>query len=152
MSSANESLNEQVHGLANGVCEIALLERPLPDDEQDHKSAAGAVVEFRGVVRPTENSSMIRGIDYEAHAKMAEHQLRMIAQQAIVLFGLFAVKIQHRVGFVAAGEASLYLRVAAAHRAEAFDASKWIVDELKKRTPIWKSPQMSAAVRELSAK
>jgi molybdopterin synthase catalytic subunit len=47
--------------------------------------------------------------------------------------------LHHRVDFVAVGETSLFLRVAAAHRGAAFDASRWIVDELKKRVPIWKS-------------
>ena len=51
------------------------------------------------------------------------------------------VMVHHRVGFVRTGEASLFLQVGAPHRAAAFEASKWIVDELKKKAPIWKRPR-----------
>ena len=52
---------------------------------------------------------------------------------------MLVVCLHHRIGFVGVGETSLFLKVAAAHRGAAFDASQWIVDELKKRVPIWKS-------------
>jgi molybdopterin synthase catalytic subunit len=102
---------------------------------------AGAIVDFWGVVRGTEDGREIEGIDYEAHAAMAEHQLRLIAQESAKNFRLEKVIVHHRVGFVSAGEASLFLQVKAGHRAAAFAASKWIVDELKKRVPIWKRPR-----------
>ena len=71
---------------------------------------------------------------------MAQHQMEMIAEAARTEFGLEEVILQHRIGFVAAGEASLFLRVASAHREAAFQASSWIVTELKKKVPIWKRP------------
>ena len=108
--------------------------------ERVHLSA-GAVVDFWGVVRGLEDGREIEGIDYEAHAAMAEHQLRLIAQESAKNFRLKKVIVHHRVGFVSAGEASLFLQVKAGHRAAAFAASKWIVDELKKRVPIWKRPR-----------
>ena len=58
----------------------------------------------------------IEGIEYEAHREMAEHQLRKIAQEAAARFDLLMIKLHHCVGFVAVGETSLLLRVAAAHR------------------------------------
>jgi molybdopterin synthase catalytic subunit len=61
------------------------------------------------------------------------------------------IKLHHCVGFVAVGETSLLLRVAAAHRGAAFEASRWAVDELKKRVPIWKSVRFQAgSARERS--
>jgi molybdopterin synthase catalytic subunit len=72
---------------------------------------------------------------------MAEHQLKQIAEQAIIQFGLRSVIIHHRIGFVAVGEPSLFMRVCSGHREAAFQASRWIVDELKKRVPIWKHPK-----------
>jgi molybdopterin synthase catalytic subunit len=135
--------------MANSVSEVLLTQAPLKAPEADVDSsaplrtslAAGAIVDFWGVVRKVENGGEIEGIDYEAHGAMAEHQLAMIAEEAVAKFRLESVLIHHRVGFVSVGEASLFLQVAAAHRAAAFDASKWIVDELKQRVPIWKHPR-----------
>jgi molybdopterin synthase catalytic subunit len=72
---------------------------------------------------------------------MAEHQLRLVAEAATEKFQLKKVMVHHRVGFVRTGEASLFLQVRAQHRAAAFEAGKWIVDELKKKVPIWKRPR-----------
>ena len=102
---------------------------------------AGAIVDFWGVVRGTEDGREIEGIDYEANTAMAEHQLGLIVQESAKNFRLKKVIVHHRVGFVSVGEASLFLQVKAGHRAAAFAASKWIVDELKKRVPIWKRPR-----------
>jgi molybdopterin synthase catalytic subunit len=126
--------------MANYVCDVALVEGPLTFDSRLEVPNAGAITDFFGNVRPLEGGEPIIAIDYEAHREMAEHQLRVVAQEGAEQFGLFAVRLQHRIGRVPAGETSLFLRVAAAHREAAFDGSKWIVDELKKRVPIWKTP------------
>jgi molybdopterin synthase catalytic subunit len=127
--------------MANFVCEVLVTESPLDAPAQDHDAAAGAIVDFAGVVRRLENGCEIEGIEYEAHREMAEHQLRQIAGQAAEKFRLQLVIIHHRVGFIAVGEPSLFLRVATPHRSQAFRASQWIVDELKKKVPIWKRPK-----------
>jgi molybdopterin synthase catalytic subunit len=88
---------------------------------------------------------MIRGIEYEAHPDMAKHQLTVIAEQAMERFRLTTAVIRHRTGFVGVGEASLLVRVAAAHRQAALEAMAWLVDQLKKKVPIWKHPQFYAA-------
>jgi molybdopterin synthase catalytic subunit len=126
--------------MANFVCGILLTEAPL-DAPQKHSIEAGAMVEFWGIVRRLENGRDIEGIEYEAHRQMAEHQLRQIAEQAADKFRLELIIIHHRTGFIAVGEPSLFLRVASAHRGEGFQASQWIVDELKKKVPIWKRPR-----------
>jgi molybdopterin synthase catalytic subunit len=69
---------------------------------------------------------------------MAEHQLRQIAEQATIQFDLRSVIIHHRIGFVPVGEPSLFMRVCSGHRQAAFQAGQRIVDELKKKVPIWK--------------
>jgi molybdopterin synthase catalytic subunit len=127
--------------MANPVCEVLVTEAQLnaPENGMDH--SAGARVDFWGVVRGSEAGRQISGIDYEAHREMAEHQLRRIAQQAATEFGLQCVVIHHRIGFVAVGKPSLYLRVCSAHREAAFQATRCIVDELKKKVPIWKRPK-----------
>jgi molybdopterin synthase catalytic subunit len=129
--------------MANPVCEVLLTEAALECPEAGPGEGEGAVVDFRGVVRPLEDGEKIEGIYYEANGEMASHQLRVIADQAMKRFGLNLVQIHHRVGFVAAGEASLFLRVTAPHRGEAFEASQWLIGELKKKVPIWKEPKFS---------
>ncbi len=103
--------------------------------------SAGAVVNFWGVVRELEGKREIEGIDYEAHEAMATHQLLSVADEAVSKFALGAVIIRHRIGFVGVGEASLFLQVKAKHRQAAFEASVWLVDELKRKVPIWKHPK-----------
>jgi molybdopterin synthase catalytic subunit len=131
--------------MANVVCEISVTREPLAARVSDIDIVgAGAVIDFWGVVRPIEDGREIEGIDYEAHREMAEHQLKRIAEQAAERFGLKLVIIHHRIGFIAVGEPSLFLRVASPHRGEGFRASQWIVDELKKKVPIWKQPRFRA--------
>ena len=135
--------------MANPVCEVLLTEARLkapPDDVDPSTSlrtslAAGAVVDFWGIVRGTESGREIDGIEYETHQEMAEHQLKLIAQQMVEKFALERVIIHHRIGFIVAGAASLFMRVASRHRAEAFRASRWAMNELKKKVPIWKRPK-----------
>lgn len=127
--------------MANPVYEVLLTKARLETPETDADLLAGAVVDFWGIVRKLEDGREIDGIDYEAHTAMAEHQLRLVAEGAAGAFKLKRILIQHRVGFVRAGEASLLLRVTAEHRAAAFSGGQWIVDELKRRVPIWKRPR-----------
>ena len=130
--------------MANSVCEVLVTEAHLRNaagTDDDVALNAGAIADFWGVVRELEGNRRIDGIEYEAHEAMAEHQLKQIAVAAAEKFELRKVMVHHRIGFVRAGEASLFLRVAAPHRAAAFEASKWIVDELKKKVPIWKRPR-----------
>jgi molybdopterin synthase catalytic subunit len=127
--------------MANVACEVLVTEASLDTPLKTHRSDAGAINDFWGVVRRLEDGREIDGIQYEAHRKMAEHQLRKIAGLAAEKFSLQLVIIHHRVGFIAVGEPSLFLRVATSHRSEGFRASQWIVDELKKKVPIWKRPK-----------
>jgi molybdopterin synthase catalytic subunit len=130
--------------MANSVCEVLVTESALQTPELDADATAGALVDFLGVVRKLEDDREIDGIEYESHLKMAEHQLRLIAEAASKKFQLRQVVVHHRIGFVPAGQASLFLRVSAPHRAAAFEGSKWIVDDLKQRVPIWKRPVFRA--------
>ena len=127
--------------MANSVSQVLLTEARLEAPKEDVDLSAGAVVDFWGVVRELEDGREIEGIDYEAHQAMAQYQMKIIADAAAETFRLSQVLLHHRIGFVRAGEASLFLRVSAQHRAAAFEASKWIVDELKKKVPIWKRPK-----------
>jgi molybdopterin synthase catalytic subunit len=132
LTAADQS-SEHLKRMANPVCEILLTEKELDSLEKGPDLSAGAI--------DVESGREIEGIEYEAHRPMAEHQLKMIGQEAARKFGLQLVVIHHRLGFVPAGESSLLLRVASRHRREAFQASQWIVDELKRKVPIWKHPR-----------
>src|SRR2546423_15256438 len=130
--------------MANFVCEVLLTEGPLEASPQNHHGDAGATLDFLGMVRRLEDGREIEGIEYEANREMAEHQLRQIAEQAVKKFGLRLVLLHHRIGFIATGEPSLFLRVTSRYRNEGFRASQWIVDELKKKVPIWKRPRFNS--------
>ncbi len=127
--------------MANSLYEVLLTEGPLAPPAGGGQVFAGAIVNFWGVVRELEGGREIEGIDYEAHEAMAAHQLRSVADEAVSKFGVEHVIIHHRIGFVGVGEASLFLQVKAKHRQAAFQASEWIVDELKRKVPIWKHPK-----------
>ena len=127
--------------MANPVCEVLLTEERIKTPQREVDVAAGAVVDFWGIVRDSEDGREIHGIEYEAHWEMAELQLTRIAQQAIEKFPLELIIIHHRIGFIVVGQSSLFLRVVSQHRAEAFRAAQWVVDELKKKVPIWKRPK-----------
>src|SRR5438094_847370 len=129
--------------MANILCEVWLTGAPLMVREVG-VAGARAILDFWGVVRRLEDGREIEGIEYEAHREMAEHQLKRIAEHATEKFQLQLVIIYHRIGFIAVGEASLFMRVASLHRDEAFRASQWIVDELKKKVPIWKRPRFNS--------
>jgi molybdopterin synthase catalytic subunit len=139
--ATEEQRNDHLEHMANPVSQIRLTEERLEAPEEIVDRAAGGIVDFWGVVRELEDGREIEGIEYEAHKAMAGHQLEKIAQEAISKFAVKRLYLCHRVGFVPAGQASLFLRVACGHRGEAFKTSQWIVDELKQRVPIWKRPR-----------
>lgn len=122
--------------------QLRLTITPQPIDAQKlaSHSGVGAVVHFFGIVRDKEGADTIAGIDYEAFEEMARHQFEKIFAEAKVRWPIFEVTIIHRIGFVAAGEASLWMEVRSGHRGEAFAACQYIIDEMKKRVPIWKRP------------
>jgi molybdopterin synthase catalytic subunit len=137
--------------MANIVCEILVTESTLDAPAKNFHGDAGAMVEFWGVVRRFEDGREIDGINYDAHREMAQHQLKRIAEQAAEQFGLNLVAIHHRIGFIAVGEASLVVAVATPHRSEGFRAAQWIVDELKKKVPIWKRPRFRTDKKDHAA-
>jgi molybdopterin synthase catalytic subunit len=131
--------------MAISVCEVSLTETPLVLPEANQDPQAGAVVVFWGAVRSTEDGREISGIDYEAHRVMAEHQMRIVAETAAAKFEVREIFLRHRIGFVAAAEPSVVVRVTSGHRGAGFAASQWIMDELKRVVPIWKRPVFKEA-------
>jgi len=98
----------------------------------------GAVVVFDGIVRNNSRGRATLHLDYEAYEEMADRKMREIAEEARVRFDVRHVVIVHRLGRLEIGETSVLIVVASAHRAQAFDACRWLIDTLKKTVPIWK--------------
>jgi len=98
----------------------------------------GAAVIFDGVVRDNTRGRRTLYLHYEAYEAMAQQQMESLAAQARERFAIRAASIVHRLGRLEIGETSVLIVVAAAHRAAAFEACRWIIDTLKKTVPIWK--------------
>lgn len=94
---------------------------------------------FTGCVRPEEGDRVIDHLDYEHYPGMAEKELRKLAEEACERWGLNALRLVHRVGPVAVGEESVVIVTAAGHRAETFESARFMIEELKKKVPIWKA-------------
>ncbi len=120
--------------------DVKLTTESLSRFNPEFSDLDGAMVDFFGVVRGTENGRPIDGIDYQAFVEMAEIELRRIAENARKDFMLGLVLIHHRIGFVPAGEPSLLVRVTAPHRDTAFAGCQHIIEQLKAKVPIWKHP------------
>jgi molybdopterin synthase catalytic subunit len=100
--------------------------------------ADGAALLFWGVVREESEGRAVSRLEYSAYAPMAEREMERIANEARARFGTGAIRLAHRVGALEVGEASVAIVVAAPHRGEAYAASRWVIEELKRRVPVWK--------------
>lgn len=100
----------------------------------------GAVVNFLGVVRGSEDGQVITAIEYEAFEKMAGHQFNLLFDEIEKRWPVESVRLVHRLGVVKVNEPSLWVEVVAPHRGEAFAACQWLIDEMKRVVPIWKKP------------
>jgi molybdopterin synthase catalytic subunit/molybdopterin converting factor small subunit len=98
----------------------------------------GAVVVFDGIVRNNSRGRETLNLDYEAYEEMALAEMQRLAAEAKEKFGVRQVTMVHRLGRLEIGETSVLIVVASAHRAQAFDACRWLIDTLKRIVPIWK--------------
>lgn len=126
---------------------IESLVTPEPLDSQVliaavSDGANGAVSCFIGTVRnsssaPDRAGSVLR-LEYEAYTPMAEREMLAIAQEATETCGAASVIVHHRIGVLSVGEAAVVVAVGSPRRSQAFDACRYVIEELKKRVPIWK--------------
>ncbi|MBX3089937.1 MAG: molybdenum cofactor biosynthesis protein MoaE [Cryobacterium sp.] len=107
-----------------------------PIDAAVQSRSSGAVVTFNGVVRDHDGGRDIRSLDYKSHPD-AEKILRECCETVAAETGLL-VAAAHRVGHLEIGDVALYAAVSSAHRGEAFEACKLLVDRIKSTVPIWK--------------
>ncbi len=99
---------------------------------------AGAIDIFIGTVRNNTQQRKVTRLEYEAYAPMAISEMHKIAKQACNKWQIQGIAIHHRVGILHTGDAAVIIAVSTPHRAEAFEACKWVIDTLKQTVPIWK--------------
>jgi molybdopterin synthase catalytic subunit len=100
---------------------------------------AGAQVIFSGVVRNRNDGRPVLAVTYDAHVPLAEKTLRDIAGEACARWGpALSVAVIHRAGTLPVGEVSVVIGIASPHRDEAYQASRYVIEQLKLRTPVWK--------------
>ena len=107
----------------------------------------GALVVFAGTVRAVDGELRLAGLDYDVHREMAEETIRRIERDIEGREGILVCRIVHRVGYVPAGEASVYVVVRGRHRPEAFDAARAGIDRVKSEAPIWKEDVLEGGER-----
>ncbi|MCL4242222.1 MAG: molybdenum cofactor biosynthesis protein MoaE [Dehalococcoidia bacterium] len=100
--------------------------------------AAGAINVFLGVVRDNNLGRKVQYLEYDAYPSMAEKVMRQLAEEATERFALEDCAVLHRTGRLEIGEASLLIAVTCGHRAASFEAGHWLVNEIKKKVPVWK--------------
>jgi molybdopterin synthase catalytic subunit len=100
--------------------------------------ADGAVLLFLGVVRDHAEGRAVSGMTYEAYESMAEGVLRAIAREAVDVLGTDRVAVMHRVGDLEIGEVSVAVAVSSPHRDRAYEASRYVIEQIKGRLPVWK--------------
>jgi MoaE-MoaD fusion protein len=119
----------------------ALTREPIEADRliaAAKRGEDGAVVVFDGIVRNHTRGRQTLYLDYEAYEEMAIKQIEDLATEARTRFAVRQVTMIHRLGRLSVGETSVLIVVASAHRAQAFEACRWLIDTLKKTVPIWK--------------
>lgn len=123
------------------LIDVQLVEHPVePGAVEPFPTAAGAECIFLGRTRREVHSEhgQLSRLYYEAHIPLAEKQLHELARQAIARFGCLVVRIHHAIGEVPLGKTSVLVHVLCPHRDSAFDACRFLIDQLKATAPIWK--------------
>ena len=119
---------------------IAIRDTELSLDEVRAAVAgpgAGGIALFAGAVRDTDHDQRVTALSYTAHP-LAEAELRRVAELIAEKFKVLGIAAVHRVGDLAIGDLAVVAAVACAHRGEAFDACRELIDVLKASVPIWK--------------
>jgi MoaE-MoaD fusion protein len=128
-----------VSGGSNSL--ISLIKEPIDSASlaaQVKQGEDGAVVLFDGIVRNNTRGRRTLFLVYEAYEEMALRQMQALAEEAVAVHGVRQVAMVHRLGRLEVGETSVLIAVSSAHRAQAFEACRWLIDTLKKTVPIWK--------------
>jgi molybdopterin synthase catalytic subunit len=121
---------------------------PLSLVRQVATPANGAVILFLGAVRQVNDGRAVTGIDYAAYEGMAASELESIVADGASRFGTSDIAVEHRLGELAVEDISVAIAVGHAHRDAAYALSRWVIEELKRRVPIWKREHYVDGTRE----
>ena len=137
-------------GTEDAVSLIAIRESELSVDEvraavEGH--AVGGIALFVGTIRDHDHDHDVTGLSYTAHPS-AEAELRRVAEAIAEKFPVLGVAVVHRIGDLAVGDLAVVAAVSAPHRAEAFDACRELIDQLKATVPIWKHQRFADGTDE----
>jgi molybdopterin synthase catalytic subunit len=123
------------------MVEVLITAKPLDINacyQQVKHPAAGGIDIFVGTVRDHTKERKVLRLEYEAYAPMAEKEIKKIFEKAEINWKIIHAVVHHRTGTLQPGEAAVIIAVATAHRQAAFEACKFIIDEMKVSVPIWK--------------
>jgi molybdopterin synthase catalytic subunit len=137
--------------IAVGRTHAALVDRSIDPSALLRAVAdvgAGATALFLGTVRHTHDGRAVTGIDYQAYSTMADRLLQAIVTEASQRYGTRAIAVEHRVGYLSLGETSVAIASAHERRAPAFAAARYVIEEIKRRVPIWKREHYVDGTRE----
>lgn len=130
---------------------ISITDQPIDYaaiTEQVRSSECGAVVLFMGTVREMTAGKQTVALDYEAYPEMADQMMQQLIDEARDQWDVHGIAIEHRVGHLTLGEISVAIAVSSAHRSEAFEAGRFLIDRLKEIVPIWKKENWSDGTTE----
>ena len=108
----------------------------------------GAISLFVGTVREVNEGRGVSAIEYSAYKSMASAELERILDEAQARFGVSALVVEHRIGLLGLGEVSIAIAAAHPHRGPALDCTRFVIEEIKKRVPIWKKEHYADGTRE----
>jgi molybdopterin synthase catalytic subunit len=129
----------------------AIVDHPIDVSaiiERVSRTANGATVVFLGNVREVNDGRDVSGIEYTAYRSMAERELASIVEEAAALGDTNDIAAEHRLGELSVGECSVAIAVGHPHRARAFETARHVIEELKRRVPIWKREHYVDGSRE----
>ncbi len=118
--------------IATEPLDVAQLAGSLPHP------AAGAIVTFEGRVRNHNDGLTVTALEYQAYQPLAHSEGLRILREAKSRFSIIDCRCAHRIGALGVGDIAVWVGAVSAHRADAFSACRYIIDEVKKRVPIWK--------------
>jgi molybdopterin synthase catalytic subunit len=109
---------------------------------------AGGVSVFIGTVRDVSDGRGVAKLEYEAYRAMAERELAAIVNEGVEKFAVRSIVAEHRVGELSVGDVSVAIASAHAHRTAAIDCTHFVIEEIKKRVPIWKREHFADGTQE----
>ena len=111
-------------------------------------NSCGALVVFEGWIRDHNEGQQVERLEYEVYRPVAEKEGSRIIDEAMQRFGVSHALCMHREGLLELGEIAVIVCVSSPHRGEAFDACRYIIDQTKRRLPIWKKEHYLTGISE----